>query len=97
MPEYSSCAFTQKVVKLGKMLKSRGHTVIHYGHEDSTVECTENVGITNDQDLEISYPGHDWRTQGWPTYRLDDHAYRVFYSKAIEEIGKRKQPSTSPS
>ena len=61
-PEYSSCAFTQKVVKLGKMLKSRGHTVIHYGHADSTVECTENVAVTNDEDLAISYPGHDWRT-----------------------------------
>ena len=92
MPEYSSCAFTQKVVKLGKMLTSRGHTVIHYGHEDSTVECTENVGITNDEDLAISYPGHDWRTQGWPTYSFGDHAYRKFFSRAIEEIGKRKQP-----
>lgn len=48
--------FTQKVVKLGKMLTSRNYTVIHYGHEDSTVECTENVGITNDEDLAISYP-----------------------------------------
>lgn len=92
VPEYSSCAFTQKVVKLGKMLTARGHTVIHYGHADSTVECTENVGVTNDDDLQISYPGHDWRTMGWPTYRLDDHAYKVFYEKTIAEIGKRKQP-----
>lgn len=91
-PEYSSCAFTQKVVKFSKMLKSRGHTVIHYGHEDSNVACDENVAVTNNEDLERSYPGHDWRTQGWPSYRLDDPVYVNFFAKTIEEIGKRKQP-----
>lgn len=91
-PEYSTCAFTQKVVKLSKMLKSRGHTVVHYGHEDSVVECDENVAVTTDTDLEKSYPGHDWRTQGWPAARQDDHVYRVFYDNTIAELEKRKQP-----
>ena len=91
-PEYSSCAFTQKVVKMSKMLKSRGHTVIHYGHEDSNVECDENVAVTTNEDLEKSYPGHDWRTQGWPQYRLDDQAYRNFYANTIAELHRRKQP-----
>lgn len=90
--EYSSCAFTQKVVKMGKMMKRRGHTVIHYGHEDSTLECDENVAVTTKEDLDQSYPGHDWRTQGWPVFRKKDHIYTVFYKNVIEELSKRKQP-----
>jgi glycosyltransferase involved in cell wall biosynthesis len=89
--EYTSCAFTQKVVKMCKMLKSRGHTVIHYGHEDSDVECDEHVTVTRRQDLEKSYPGHDWRTQGFPPYRSDDHAFQAFYYKTIAALLDKKE------
>ena len=91
-PEYSTCAFTQKVVKMSKMLKARGHTIIHYGHEDSTVECDENVVVTNNKDFAESYPGHDWRAQGWPTFKLSDQTYRAFYENTNAELAKRKQP-----
>lgn len=91
-PEYSTCAFTQKLLKMGKMLKARGHTVIHYGHEDSVVECDENVVVTTNADLETSYPGHDWRTQGWPQFTLEDHVYRSFHDKTIVQLAERKQP-----
>jgi glycosyltransferase involved in cell wall biosynthesis len=89
--EYSACAFTQKVVKLCKMLKARGHTVIHYGHEDSKVECDEHVTVTKRYDLLKAYGNHDWRRKGFPTYRLDDHAYRTFFAKTIAAIHERKE------
>lgn len=91
-PEYSVCPFTQKIVKLCKMLKARGHTVFHYGHEDSRVDCDENIAVTKRIDLEESYGDHDWRKNGPPVYRLDDHVYRTFYAKSIAAIEQRKKP-----
>lgn len=90
-PEYSACAFTQKVVKFCKLLKARGHTVIHYGHEDSRVDCDEHVTVTRRYDLSKSYRNHDWRTQGFPAYRLDDWAYRTFFAKTIAALHERKE------
>jgi glycosyltransferase involved in cell wall biosynthesis len=89
--EYSSCAFTQKIVKLCKMLRARGHTVFHYGHEDSRVECDEHVTVTKRYDLYKSYGNHDWRKKGFPLYRLDDHVYRTFYAKTISALHERKE------
>lgn len=90
--EYSGCAFTQKIVKMCKMLKGRGHTVIHYGHEDSKVDCDENVAVTTRDDLYKSYGDHDWRKNGFPNYRLDDHAYKVFFARTIAALYDRKRP-----
>jgi glycosyltransferase involved in cell wall biosynthesis len=90
-PEYSSCAFTQKVVKLCKMLKAEGHTVIHYGNASSKVECDENVAVTIGNDLAVSYPGHNWRKQGFPNFAKTDLCYKVFYQNTIEELAVRRQ------
>jgi glycosyltransferase involved in cell wall biosynthesis len=91
-PTYSSCAFTQKVVKMCKMLKAEGHTVIHYGNVMSKVDCDENVVVTRGDDLRKSYPGHDWRKSGFPSFAKTDKCYQQFYERAIAEIGARKQP-----
>ena len=43
--DYLSCAFTQKALRFCKMMKERGHKVIHYGHEESNLDCTEHVTV----------------------------------------------------
>lgn len=89
-PEYNACAYTQKVLKFGKMMTGPGCEVIHYGHEESELICSEHVTVTTNDDLKKAYGSHDWRTQFFK-FDVNDHAYRAFYSNCIREVGKRKQ------
>lgn len=92
-PEFSACAFTTKTVKMCKMLKMSGHTVFHYGHQDSNVECDEHVTVVKRYDYGKSYPNHDWRKKGWPDYDVHkDWAYEVFNNRTPAEIMKRFEP-----
>jgi glycosyltransferase involved in cell wall biosynthesis len=88
--EFNACAYTQKVVKFGKMMTNRGHEVIHYGHEDSVLDCTEHVSVLTNEDFAKSYGSHDWRKTFFK-FNTEDHAYQTFYANAIREIGVRKQ------
>ena len=88
--DFNACAYTQKVVKFGKMITNLGHEVIHYGHEDSDLQCTEHVSVLTNEDFEKSYGSHDWRSKFFK-FNTGDHAYQTFYKNAIAEISKRKQ------
>jgi glycosyltransferase involved in cell wall biosynthesis len=88
--EFSACAYTQKVVKFGKMMVERGHEVLHYGHEDSNLQCTEHITVLTNDDFMESYGSHDWRKTFFK-FDTSDLAYRKFYDNAIREVGKRKR------
>ncbi len=89
-PEFSSCAYTQKVVKFARMMTRRGHTVIHYGHEESRLDATEHVPVLSTSTWKRVYGDHDWRKHFY-RYDTGDDAYREFYANAIAEIHRRKQ------
>lgn len=88
--DYVACAFTQKVLKFGKMMTALGHEVIHYGHEDSELICSEHVTVTTKSDFQIAYGDYDWKKNLFK-YNPNDHVYRKFQHNAIMEIDKRKQ------
>jgi hypothetical protein len=88
--EYLSCAYTQKVLKFCQMMKKLGHTVYHYGHEESVVECDEHITVTDNQVLEKAYGSYDWRKEFF-RHNTADYANTEFVRRAIPEVGKRKQ------
>lgn len=99
---YMGCAFTQKIVKLTKMLLSLGHEVYIYGCEGSDVPCTEFIQTHTLADVRREWGegdnrfelGYDWKhTQ----FKHDFNEVRTpttlkFYGNCISEINKRKQP-----
>lgn len=89
--EYVACAFTQKVLKFCAMMHRRGHHVIHYGHPDSEVECTEHVNVISRETYNRVYGDYDWHTQNFK-FDLTDEAYQEYNSNTVDEIRKRKQP-----
>ena len=91
-PDYVACAYTQKVLKFCKMMTARGHTVYHYGHERSLVECTEHITVTDDGVLETAYGSHDWRRHQF-RHNVQDHANTTFIQNTVPEVLLRAQPN----
>ena len=61
-PRFSSCAFTMKVWNLCRMMKDRGHEVIHLGNETSHPVADENVAVVSLEEWSRVYdhPGTDF-------------------------------------
>lgn len=99
---YMGCAFTQKVVKLSKMLLSLGHEVILYGAEGSDAPCSEMVVTHSLRDIRDAWGegdnrfeiGYNWKSKD---FKHDFNKPRKlatlkFYASCVNEITKRKKP-----
>ena len=90
--ENSSCAYTQKIIKLADMLKSYGHTVYFYGVEESDVNCDECIEVIPRSLLESVYGNYD-RARNFFKHDSSDKVHIEFNNSAISEINKRKEPT----
>ena len=88
--ENSSCAYTQKIIKLADMLKKHGHIVYFYGVEGSDVNCDECVEVTTQSLLSEVYGDYD-RTRMFFKHDPNDEAHTEFNRAAISAINQRKQ------
>ena len=88
--DYVACAYTQKVVKFCKMMKARGHYIIHYGHEESDVDCNEHVTVLKNEDFDRVYGHHDYKIFFFK-FDVNDEVYKTFFKNSIEAIAVRKE------
>ena len=89
-PEYQCCAYTQKLVKLARMLTDIGYEVIFYGVEGSEVACQEQVTVLSEAERVACYGEYDWRKEFFK-WEAQDAAHQTFNANAIPEVAKRKR------
>jgi glycosyltransferase involved in cell wall biosynthesis len=89
---HTACAFTMKVLKFCRMMKSLGHTVYHYGAEGSDVACDEHVQIISRQEQEGYFGRHDPNALYNADWSGNAPYWKLTNDRAAAEINRRKQP-----
>lgn len=88
---YFTCAYTQKVVKFGKMMMDQGYEVILYSGEENEAECTEHVPVvTKAQQRE--WFGDDYADQKLLpviTWDPQSHFWLAMNNEVIKQITTR--------
>jgi glycosyltransferase involved in cell wall biosynthesis len=92
-PEWSHCAFTQKVRRFAPMMRPYGWEVIHYGVGGSVTGATEDV-VLMDQDEHADLLGHPYRHHElYGADAVDGSAlYRQWNMYARTELQERVVP-----
>ena len=80
--ENSACAYTQKIIKLADMIKSRGHKIYFYGVEGSSVNCDEFISVVDEDVLRKTYGDYD-KSRNFFKHSPTDASYRTFNENAI--------------
>lgn len=87
--EITLCAFTQKVYKFCQEMTKRGHTVYHYGHPNSKVNCTEHINVISEELYNQTYQNKKW--QDFLPQNVNNELHKQFNDNAYNEILKRNK------
>jgi glycosyltransferase involved in cell wall biosynthesis len=92
-PDWSHCAYTQKVRRMAPMMHAQGFEVIHYGNEGSAIDDAEHVEIMTRGEMEtfLDQPldphttrfFQDNATSGSPLYRQWNLAARAELAERV--------------
>lgn len=86
----SACAYTQKIIKLAKILKNYGHTVFFYGVEGSDVLCDEFIQVSTQDILRKTYGEYD-RSKNFFRSESNDFAHKIFNANSVKAILENKK------
>ena len=86
----STCAYTQKIIKLAKMIRHNNHILFFYGIEGSQVECDEFITVCDLDTLTKTYGQYD-KSVEFSRHDPKDLAHATFNQNAIAAINQRKQ------
>lgn len=88
LKSYSSCAFTQKVIRFCDMMKNLGHEVILYSGEKNEALCDEHVSCVSEDERKEMCAGRHYTEADWGNPKWLDYNYKV-----IEEMKTRIGPT----
>lgn len=86
---FSSCAYTQKVVKFADMMTKRGHTVYLYAGDDNSASCHEHIPCINEEERAKAV-GSDFYTSASTDETLP--YWKKFNANVVGAIKLRAQP-----
>ena len=84
--EHSTCAYTQKIYKLCKMLYDRGHVVYHYGAQGSNPECSKQLDVMSQEEWKEKY-GDEWKSEH--SFDVNDDYHKKWYEGCARELQKQ--------
>lgn len=87
--DYSVCAFTQKLIKFGKMMSGRGYEIIVYSGDQNEAICDEHVQLFTTKEQEKWYGPFDQNTLPGASWDPASIPWTIFNHRAIAEIANR--------
>ncbi len=88
--EYTACAYTMKVLKFCRMMKSLGHEVFLYASEENEAPCDELITIVSKKEQREWFGEYDFKQNFFNIDWNETLTHLVIpNARAVEEIKKR--------
>ena len=84
--EITISPFVQKVYKFCKHMTQRGHSVYHYGHPDSEVQCTQHFNVVSRATYEKDYGHQTWRE--FNSEHVENKTHEEFNQNTVKFINQ---------